>query len=157
MPCLSPWSLHISSTFRWLSWPSPHWPANRDSISLINSASSNLQTSSVIALSHSWENTLFFWWMRGKEGDMFNLWTIMEGSIPSMSSWLQVKTSWFFLRNVMSAWRIGGLARVPILVFRSGLELSRSISSNPSTGSATVCCSSMLIVCEWSFISNIAI
>ena len=67
-----------------------------------------------------------------------------------MSSWLQGKTSWFSLRNVVSAWRIGELARVPILVVRLGLELSKSISSNPSTGSTTIRCSSMLMVCKWS-------
>ena len=55
-------------------------------------------------------NTRFLYWMGEKEGNMFNLWTMIDGSIPSMSSWLQVNTSWIFLRNVMSAWRTGWLA-----------------------------------------------
>ena len=47
----------------------------------------------------------------------------------------------FSFRNAMRTCRTGGWARVPILVVRSGLELSRSTSFNPSMGSATVRCS----------------
>ena len=122
----------------------------------MKSASYNLRTSSVIARSRSWANTRFFWQIEGKVGNTFNLCTMTEGSIPDISLWLRAKTSWFSFRNVVSAWRIGGLARMLILVVHSSLALSRSISSNPSTSSTTVRYSSILMVCKWLSISNFA-
>ena len=100
--------------------------------------SSNFRTSSAMALSRSWANTHFFYQIGENGGDTFNLWTMIEGEIPDMSSWLQANTSWLSLRNVMSTWCTSQLANVPILVVRSGLESSRVTSSSSSTSSATV-------------------
>ena len=120
----------------------------------MKSTSSNFRTSSAIALSRSWANTCFFYRTGEDKGDTFNLWTIIEGLIPGLSLWLQANTSWFSLRNVVSAWHTGWLANVPTLVVCFGLESSRVIFSSSSTGSAIIRCSSMHMVCWWSFISS---
>ena len=73
----------------------------------MNSASCNLQTSFAMARSRSWVNTHSFWWIEGKVGETFNLCTMTKRLIPGMSLWLQAKTSWFSLRNDVSAWRTG--------------------------------------------------
>jgi len=52
----------------------------------MKSVSINFRTFSAIALSCSWANTCFLCRMGEDEGDTFNLWTMTEGSIPSMSS-----------------------------------------------------------------------
>ena len=79
--------------------------------------SCSLQTSSAIARSRSGVNTHFFYRMDGKEGDTFNLCTMTEGSILSMSSWLQVNMSRLLLRKVVSAWRTVGLVRFRFWLF----------------------------------------
>ena len=88
-----------------------------------------------MAWSRSGANTRFFCQMRGKEGDTFSLCTMTDGSIPGMSSWVQVNMSQLLLRKAVSSWWTAGLARVLILVVRSWFESSRNTSSNFSTGS----------------------
>jgi len=94
--------------------------------------------------------------MDGKEGDTFSLCTMTKGFILGMSLWLQANTSQFSLMKVLSAWKTVGLARVPILVIRLGLESSRSISSSLSMGSITIRCSYIFMAWRWSSIFIIA-
>ena len=120
-------------------------------------ASFNFSTSSAIARSHSWANTHFFYRTGGKECDTFSLYTMTDRSIPGMSSWLQANTSWFSLRNAMSARRTIRLARVSIFVVLSNLELSRGISSSLFTSSTPVHCSFTVMVYRWLSIFSITI
>ena len=46
-----------------------------------------------MALSRFYVNTRFFCRTGENVGDTFNLWTMIDESIPSMSSWLQANTS----------------------------------------------------------------
>ena len=91
----------------------------------MKSASSNLYTSSTMALSFSWVKTLFFCRMGRKDEDILSLWTMTLGLIPSMSSWVQAKTSWLFFRKRASSLRTNGSAYIPTRVIRLGTLSSR--------------------------------
>ena len=56
-------------------------------------AFSNFLASSAIALSRSGANTHFFYRMGEEARFTFSLWTMTEGSITGMSSWLHANTS----------------------------------------------------------------
>ena len=86
----------------------------------MKSTSSNLRTSSTMALSLSWVKTLFFCQMGRKDGDTLSLWTMTLGLIPSISLWVQAKTSWLFFRKRANSLRTNGLACVLIWVIQLG-------------------------------------
>ena len=56
-------------------------------------------TSSLMALSHSGANTLFFWHTGLEEGYTFRQCVMTLRSIPGMSSWLHENTSMLFFKN----------------------------------------------------------
>ena len=71
------------------------------STSLIASGWRSLPTSSLIAFCLSGEKLLLFCLTGLKDGLTFNLWVITVGSIPPMSSYLQVNTSMFCFKKWM--------------------------------------------------------
>ena len=73
-------------------------------------AVSSLVTSSAIAWSRSGAKALHLCWTGFLSGSMFNLYWMIFGDMPSMSSWLHAKTSRFSLRNSMAWSSSQGLA-----------------------------------------------
>ena len=71
------------------------------STSLISCAWRSLPTSSLIAFCLSKEKLLLFYLTGLQEGLTFNLWVIIAGSTPPMSSYFQVNTSMFCFRKRM--------------------------------------------------------
>ena len=103
-------------------------------------------TSSLMALSHSGANTLFFWHTGLEEGYTFRQCVMTLRSIPGMSSWLHENTSMLFFKNWTRSCFVLLSILAPTLVYFSGLLSSKGMSSSTSMGSATTLLSSMLIV-----------
>ena len=91
-----------------------------------------------------------------KDRHTLSLWTMVLGLIPSISLWIQAKTSRLLFRKRASSLRTEGLACVSIRVVRPGVSSSKETSSRSSVGSTMTFLSSLVKAYKWLSISSMA-
>lgn len=125
---------------------SGHW------IPLMNQVLSSFLTSSVMAWFLSGVKLLFFCLTGFVVGLTWSRCITSRGSIPGMSSYVQVNTSWLSIKKLYNYFLDSSNRSDPIRVTRLGYLTSRMTSSSSPLGSITV-----YVLLSWTFELSIGI